>query len=79
MAGRPYASLALFSEPDLLLVMNKNHLHSEMVDQDILLLGSENDAFQPPKPVYKQDKALINARSAATRVFMSGPRRFALE
>lgn len=54
---------------DWLLGMNKAHLHSELVDQDVLLLGGEHDAFQPPKLVYKQEKALTNARSVTTRIF----------
>ena len=52
-----------------MLAMNKDHLHSELVDQDVLLLGGENDAFQPPKLLYKQQQALINARSITTRIF----------
>ena len=51
------------------LAMNEKHLHSELVDQDVLLLGGENDAFQPVKLLYKQNKALINARSVSTRIF----------
>ena len=54
---------------DWILAMNKDHLHSALVDQDVLLLGGENDAFQPPKLLYKQQKALINARSITTRIF----------
>ena len=54
---------------DWMLGMNKEHLHSELVDQDVLLLGGEHDAFQPIKLVHKQEKALTNARSVATRIF----------
>ncbi len=51
------------------LEMNKEHLHSEKVDQDVLLLGGENDAFQPPILLRKQAEALTEARSVTTRVF----------
>ena len=52
-----------------LLAMNKNHVHSEGVDQDVLLLGGENDAFQSPKLLQMQRQALINARSVTVRIF----------
>jgi len=52
-----------------MLQMNKEHLHSELVDQDVLLLGGEKDAFQPLKLFYKQKAALINARSLTARIF----------
>ena len=52
-----------------LLGMNKTHLHSDLVDQDVLLLGGEHDAFQPPKLLYKQEMALTQARSISTRIF----------
>lgn len=52
-----------------MLAMNKDHLHSELVEQDVLLIGGENDAFQPPKLLKKQEKALTNARSITTRIF----------
>ncbi|MBK8433603.1 MAG: alpha/beta hydrolase [Chloroflexi bacterium] len=52
-----------------MLAMNKNHLHSELVTQDVLLLGGENDAFQPVKLLRKQEKALTRAKSITTRVF----------
>lgn len=51
------------------LAMNKDHIHSELVDQDVLLLCGENDIFQPPKLLQKQKQALVNARSITTRVF----------
>ena len=54
---------------DWMLGINKEHLHSELVDQDVLLLGGDHDAFQPPKLVYKQEKALTNARSVSMRIF----------
>ncbi|MCB9107367.1 MAG: alpha/beta fold hydrolase [Anaerolineales bacterium] len=52
-----------------MLGMNKDHLHSDLVDQDVLLLCGENDAFQPPKLLYKQQQALTHAQSITTRIF----------
>ncbi|MCB0640521.1 MAG: alpha/beta hydrolase [Phaeodactylibacter sp.] len=49
--------------------MNKEHLHSHLVDQEVLLLGGEHDAFQPPILLEKQKKALVNAASVTTRIF----------
>ncbi len=49
--------------------MNKDFLHSELVDQDVLLLGGEKDAFQPPVLYHKQRKALTHARSITGRIF----------
>ena len=54
---------------DWMLGMNKDFLHSELIDQDVLLLGGEHDNFQPPKLLYKQESALVNARSITTRIF----------
>ncbi len=52
-----------------LLGMNKEHLNSARVTQDVLLIGGENDTFQPVKLLYKQRDALVNASSVTTRVF----------
>lgn len=52
-----------------MLGMNKIHIHSELIDQDVFLLTGERDAFQPPKLLYKQKAALINAKSVTTRIF----------
>ncbi|MEK6481815.1 alpha/beta fold hydrolase [Catalinimonas sp. 4WD22] len=52
-----------------MLGMNKNHLHSHLVDQHVLLLGGEQDAFQPPLLLQKQKAALINAASVSVRIF----------
>ncbi|KAA3647116.1 MAG: alpha/beta hydrolase [Chloroflexi bacterium] len=52
-----------------LLGMNRQHIHSEKVTQDVMLVGGENDAFQPVKLLYKQREALTNAHSVTTRVF----------
>ncbi|MBR9922208.1 MAG: alpha/beta fold hydrolase [Bacteroidetes bacterium] len=52
-----------------MLGMNKEHLHSWEVDQDVFLATGENDAFQPPLLLQKQEAALSLARSVTTRVF----------
>ncbi len=52
-----------------LLAMNKEHIHSQQVTQDVLLLGGENDTFQPVKLLTAQQNALVNAHSVTTRVF----------
>ncbi len=52
-----------------LLGMNKTHLNSHLIEQDVLLLTGENDAFQPPKLLEKQKEALTNANSVAVRIF----------
>jgi pimeloyl-ACP methyl ester carboxylesterase len=52
-----------------LLGMNKLHISSEKVTQDVLLLGGENDAFQPIKLLKKQRDALTQARSVKSRIF----------
>jgi pimeloyl-ACP methyl ester carboxylesterase len=52
-----------------LLGMNRHHINSSKVTQDVLLVGGENDTFQPVKLLYKQRDALVNARSVTTRVF----------
>lgn len=49
--------------------MNKDHLNSQLIDQDVLLFTGENDAFQPPVLLKKQTDALVNARSVTTRIF----------
>ncbi len=49
--------------------MNQEHIQSALVDQDVLLLAGEHDAFQPPKLLYKQQEALVNARSVSVRIF----------
>lgn len=49
--------------------MNKEFLHSDLVDQDVLLLGGEKDAFQPPVLFHKQWKALTHAKSVTGRLF----------
>ena len=61
------------SEPmhavDWWLAMNHQHLSSERVTQDVLLLAGEHDAFQPPRLLRYQEKALTSAHSVHSRVF----------
>lgn len=52
-----------------ILNMNKNHVSSERVTQNALLITGEKDAFQPVKLLRKQEAALTNAKSITTRVF----------
>jgi pimeloyl-ACP methyl ester carboxylesterase len=54
-----------------LLQMNKHHLCSNKIKQDVLLMIGENDAFQPITLLKKQQEALINAKSITTRIFTS--------
>lgn len=49
--------------------MNKDHLNSHLIDQDVLLLGGANDAFQPPILMQKQKQALTHAKSINERIF----------
>ena len=51
------------------LAMNKDFLHSELIDQDVLLLASARDSFQPPVLYQRQWNALINAKSIKGRIF----------
>jgi pimeloyl-ACP methyl ester carboxylesterase len=51
------------------MAMNKEHLHSELVDQDVLLLAGENDFFQPITLYHKQIRAIKNAKSITGRIF----------
>lgn len=50
--------------------MNKEHLNSQLIKQDVLLITGENDAFQPPVLLKKQKEALTNASSVTTRIFL---------
>ena len=54
---------------DWFLNMNPDHLGSERVSQDVLLLCGEHDAFQPPALTRSQAKALTAARSVTVRMF----------
>ncbi|MCB8948673.1 MAG: alpha/beta fold hydrolase [Ardenticatenaceae bacterium] len=52
-----------------LLGMNRHHISSAQVTQDVLLVGGENDSFQPVKLLHKQAAALVKARSVNSRIF----------
>ena len=54
---------------DWFLGMKPDHLHSERVTQDVLLMSGENDSFQPPALTRAQAGALTSARSVKTRTF----------
>ena len=63
---------ALFIQNDAvqwMMQMNKEHIHSHLIDQDVLLLGGEHDAFQPIKLLEKQKEALTQAKSISERIF----------
>jgi pimeloyl-ACP methyl ester carboxylesterase len=55
--------------PDWFLAMNAEHLQSHRVEQHVLLTCGEDDAFQSPKLMHLQARALTRARSVTTRVF----------
>ena len=54
---------------DYAMQMNETNLHSELVDQDVLVLTSRDDHFIPYKLHDKQLALLSNARSLTDRVF----------
>ena len=54
---------------DWFLGMNADHLGSDRVTQDVLLLCGEHDSFQPPVLTRAQARALTCARSLAVRTF----------
>lgn len=54
---------------DWFLGMNADHLGSDRVTQDVLLLCGEHDAFQPTVLTRAQARALTSARSVAVRTF----------
>lgn len=54
---------------DWFLGMNAAHLGSERVNQDVLVLCGEHDAFQPPILARAQAAALTAARSVTVRTF----------
>lgn len=55
--------------PDWFLGMNAEHLGSERITQDVLLMAGADDSFQPPKLAHAQAAALTAARSVTTRIF----------
>lgn len=54
---------------DWFLGMNPEHLGSERVTQDVLILCGEHDRFQPPVLTRAQVRALTAARSVTVRTF----------
>lgn len=58
-----------FEAVEWMMAMNKEHISSELINQDVLLVTGKNDAFQPPILLQKQKEALVNAKSVTTRVF----------
>jgi pimeloyl-ACP methyl ester carboxylesterase len=59
---------------DWFLAMNPDHLNSDRVTQDVLVLCGENDSFQPPVLSRAQLAALTSARSITTRMFTAAER-----
>jgi pimeloyl-ACP methyl ester carboxylesterase len=54
---------------DWFLGMNPDHLGSDRITQDVLLLCGEHDSFQPPALTRAQAMALTAARSVSVRMF----------
>jgi len=54
---------------DVLLQFNEENLHSDLVQQDVLILTGREDHLVPFKMHDMQVKALTNARSVTSRVF----------
>src|SRR5690606_31084578 len=58
-----------FQAVEWMMAMNKEHISSHLIYQNVLLLSGENDAFQPLILLEKQKNALTNAKSVTTRIF----------
>lgn len=54
---------------DWILGMNQAHIQSDRVRAHVLLLGGQDDTFQPPKLLRAQAAALPNAASVTQRMF----------
>lgn len=54
---------------DWFMGMNAEHLGSDRVTQDVLLMCGEHDSFQPPSLTRTQARALSAARSVTVRMF----------
>ena len=54
---------------DVLLQLNAENLHSDLIKQDVLILTGRKDHLVPFKMHHLQVKALTNARSVTARVF----------
>lgn len=51
------------------LDLNEQNIHSELIEQDVLLFLGRKDHFIPFKMLGMQVKALFNAKSVTTRIF----------
>ncbi len=51
------------------LDMCESNIHSELINQDVLILLGNRDHFIPIKMLNMQAKALVNAKSVTTRIF----------
>ena len=49
--------------------MNREHISSERITQDVLILAGEADTFQPLSLANAQREALVNASRVQQRVF----------
>lgn len=65
MVDEPMAAL------DCAFQLNETNLHSDRVQQDVLILASRNDHFIPYRLHKMQTKRLTSARSVTDRVFTS--------
>jgi pimeloyl-ACP methyl ester carboxylesterase len=54
---------------DVILQLNENNLHSELVEQDVLILTGRNDHFIPFRAHGMQLNALTRAKSVTDKVF----------
>ena len=54
---------------EVMMELNAENLHSEMVKQDVLILTGRNDHFIPFRAHDMQIKALTHAKSITARVF----------
>jgi pimeloyl-ACP methyl ester carboxylesterase len=57
---------------DVAYQMNEKNLHSDLVNQDVLILTGREDHFIPFKMHDMQVRALTNAKSVTARVFTTG-------
>ena len=54
---------------DVILKLNEENLHSDLVKQDVLILTGRNDHFIPFRAHKMQMEALANAKSVTGKVF----------
>jgi len=55
---------------DVLMQFNEENLHSDLIRQDVLILTGREDHLVPFKMHDKQVKALTNAKSVTSRIFL---------